>query len=460
MADISVLQRLVNDHFSAQLTDSFEPPHRKITGGGPGQNIEIPFWNHGMPVAPAVVDQDTIEHIAAASSDLVAGMDILLQIPAPRQYLTDISRFTPEELELCDNSLGTDYLGLARADVIISDGRIGITELNATSRFGYGIEYDLLVRRLEAIPPFAATVAALGLQSPAVFHRIREMIRRVAQAQSSPGVCIAVGHRIAEVAGFFLSDALRAELDASADFPVVVAGLEDLNIENGFMSHPDAGDIGVIYRLFGPWGRSAENPQHRLRQLIRASDEAKVAVLDGFVGECRVTKLPLTLLSDERWLSLLPAGLAERLPQSVLWTRLLQDSRTEYAGRTINLIPFVAMSRHELVLKPGRGTGGRGLVVGAETTQSEWESHLGWAMHARDPWVVQQVMWPDALDILRWDGARGSVTSQIVSYGAVLIDRIFAGLIRRNGSGNQLNLNAVQGISTVPVYVAGKYGLG
>ncbi len=454
MNDVAALQTRVNKLFASYPLEPSRLPYRTSKSNTGPSSVDIPFWSDATPIAPAVISSKVLERIATASRDLLDGIDILLHASASREYLTEISRFTPEERELCDERFRTDYLALARADLIVAGDRIGITELNSTSRFGGGIERDLLIRKLESLPTFRNTVTDLNLKNEPVFPRISDLISRLAAQQGTPGICIAAGHRLTEVPDSFLADVLSLEL-RSAGVPLVVAGLEELHIEHEQVRHLAFGPVGVIYRLFGPWGRSQPDPQHRLRCLRSASANGKVAVLDGFVGECRVTKLPLTLLSDKRWLELLPSDLAERIFDTVLWTRLLQDSRTDYEGTTVNLMSFAENNRHELVLKPGRGTGGIGLIVGAEVSQAEWESQLAWALHGREPWVVQKVMRPDVLNILQCDVAGNLRTvDHIVSYGAVLIDRHFAGLMRRNGNPDGLNLNTIQGSTNVPVYAS------
>ncbi len=77
----------------------------------------------------------------------------------------------------------------------------------------------------------------------------------------------------------------------------------------------------------------------------------------------------------------------------VLWTRLLADRRTtDPAGRPIELLEWVRCYREALVLKPNRGYGGEGVVVGPGVDQATWETALDAALADRDDrWVVQRV---------------------------------------------------------------------
>jgi hypothetical protein len=73
----------------------------------------------------------------------------------------------------------------------------------------------------------------------------------------------------------------------------------------------------------------------------------------------------------------------------VPWTRRVAPGRTTSPnGATIDLAPWAAEHRTELVLKPNDGLGGRGVVLGAEIDQATWERALEAALV--EPTVVQQ----------------------------------------------------------------------
>jgi carboxypeptidase Taq len=58
----------------------------------------------------------------------------------------------------------------------------------------------------------------------------------------------------------------------------------------------------------------------------------------------------------------------------VLWTRLIGDRKTSFPdGREGDLLPYIRRNRETLIIKPNRAYGGTGVVLGASTTQAEWE---------------------------------------------------------------------------------------
>jgi hypothetical protein len=59
------------------------------------------------------------------------------------------------------------------------------------------------------------------------------------------------------------------------------------------------------------------------------------------------------------------------------WTRLVEERRsTDWEGKEVDLLPVIREHREKLVLKPNRGYGGEGVVVGRVVSASQWEEAL------------------------------------------------------------------------------------
>lgn len=98
-------------------------------------------------------------------------------------------------------------------------------------------------------------------------------------------------------------------------------------------------------------------------------------------------KTLFAVLSDDRHRGLFAPEVAAALARHIPWTRVVADGRTELQGRSIDLLPFIADHREELVLKPGFDTGGAGVVLGWQVTAEAWQKTLARALH--EPYVVQ-----------------------------------------------------------------------
>jgi hypothetical protein len=122
-----------------------------------------------------------------------------------------------------------------------------------------------------------------------------------------------------------------------------------------------------------------------MRQLFREN-----RVLSGIAGELD-QKAACEVLTDPE-LCARHFGAAEQrvFRRHVAWTRLLTERRTVLPdGRGGDLFDFARRSRERLVLKPNRGYGGYGIVVGAAAKPSAWGEALDRAAREAGAWVVQ-----------------------------------------------------------------------
>lgn len=65
----------------------------------------------------------------------------------------------------------------------------------------------------------------------------------------------------------------------------------------------------------------------------------------------------------------------------ILWTRILRDVTTTLpSGDRGSLVSYARAHRSELVLKPNRGYGGRGIVIGEAVDDATWSAHIDEAL--------------------------------------------------------------------------------
>jgi hypothetical protein len=76
----------------------------------------------------------------------------------------------------------------------------------------------------------------------------------------------------------------------------------------------------------------------------------------------------------------------------VLWTRVVAQRRTLLPhGESGDLLEYARREREGLVLKPSRGYGGEGVMLGHTVKEAEWESALDAALADEELWVVQRL---------------------------------------------------------------------
>ena len=122
--------------------------------------------------------------------------------------------------------------------------------------------------------------------------------------------------------------------------------------------------------------------------ILRAFRDGAVCLVNP--PPCKVLhkKASLAVLHDERNAHLFDAEEREAIALSIPWTRVVEERRTVHEGREVDLLPFAAEHRDQLVLKPNDDYGGKGIVLGWEVSDQAWQASLHTAL--REPYIVQQ----------------------------------------------------------------------
>ena len=174
----------------------------------------------------------------------------------------------------------------------------------------------------------------------------------------------------------------------AAGVPTVVCDPRDLTFENGALLAEER-RIDLVYRrvlVNDIVSRSAE-----CSALVRAYEARAVCVANSLRCKLAHKKAFFAVLTDP-----VNAAMFSREEQAIVragvpWTRLLSATMTEKDRRRADLPELAAQERERLVLKPNDEFGGKGVILGWETTDSAWRAGLDAAL--ADPpgsWIVQE----------------------------------------------------------------------
>ncbi len=124
--------------------------------------------------------------------------------------------------------------------------------------------------------------------------------------------------------------------------------------------------------------------------LVQAYRDGRACVANNFRAKLLHKKMIFGLLTNPEVTS--AAGVdplvAARIAQHIPWTRRVRDTRTDYAGVEVDLIPFIVENRDRFLLKPNDEYGGSGITIGWETELDEWTRAVEQAKH--EPFIVQE----------------------------------------------------------------------
>jgi hypothetical protein len=186
--------------------------------------------------------------------------------------------------------------------------------------------------------------------------------------------------------------------------------------------------------------------------IIYAVRDRAVCMMNRFSCKLLHKKASLAVLSDERNAHLFNRDEQEAIQRHIPWTRRVEERTTLFDGAEVDLLPFVLANQERLVLKPNDEYGGKGVVLGWDASEAEWQQAVDEAL--RQPAVVQlrvPLGYEDYPVVL--PGGGFDVQPRLVDFDPFIFDGHYAGgCLTRLSAGGLLNVTAGGG-TTVPTMV-------
>ncbi len=188
--------------------------------------------------------------------------------------------------------------------------------------------------------------------------------------------------------------------------------------------------------------------------IVHAVRDHAVCMTNAFSAKMMSKKASFTLLSDERYAYLYSREELSAIEAHVPWTRLVGERKTHFHGQEIDLVPFVAEHRDNLVLKPNDEYGGKGVVIGWETPPEAWIETLRYALN--EPYVVQERVRLPSEDFPTVIDGKLNISPRLVDADPYIFQgRTVNGCLTRLSTVSLLNVTAGGG-SVVPTFITEK----
>ena len=187
--------------------------------------------------------------------------------------------------------------------------------------------------------------------------------------------------------------------------------------------------------------------------LVLAYAAGSICMVNSFRAKLLHKKSIFALLTDDRLQDRFSAEERDAIGRYVPWTRLLHAGESTYAGERINLIDFTRKNQERLLLKPNDEYGGKGIIIGWESSVDEWDRGVQEALQSQ--FVVQErveIAYEDYPSIV--DG-RLQIGRRLVDTDPFLFGSQVVGSLTRLSTVTLLNVTAGGG-STAPVFVIDK----
>jgi len=188
--------------------------------------------------------------------------------------------------------------------------------------------------------------------------------------------------------------------------------------------------------------------------IVQAIRDKKVYMTNSFSAKLLAKKASLALLSDERNAHLFDDHQKSAIQSHIPWTRRVTDRKTLYRGQEVDLLSFVADNRDRFVLKPNDEYGGKGVVIGWETSAEDWQETIKQALASS--YVVQEKVTVIYKDFPAYIDNKLDISARFVDANPYVFDgHTVHGCLTRLSSVALLNVTAGGG-SVVPTFLLQK----
>jgi hypothetical protein len=184
--------------------------------------------------------------------------------------------------------------------------------------------------------------------------------------------------------------------------------------------------------------------------LVRAYAAGKVCMVNSFRAKLLHKKSLFAMLTDDALQDRFSQSERAAIARHVPWTRLVRAGETTYGGARIDLLDFARKNQARLLLKPNDEYGGKGIIIGWETSVGEWALALQEALQS--PFVVQERVEIAYEDYPALIEGQLQIGRRLVDTDPFLFGSEVGGSLTRLSTVTLLNVTAGGG-STVPVFV-------
>jgi len=172
---------------------------------------------------------------------------------------------------------------------------------------------------------------------------------------------------------------------AEKGHPAFVCDPRDLTFERGALRYQGR-LIDIVYKrlLVNEFLEKVD----KLQPLLEAARKRAVTMVNPFRCKPLHKKAIFAVLTDDDLQGLFSDEERGAIARHVPWTRRVSEERARRHGADVDLPAYIREHRESLVMKPNDEYGGKGVFIGAEMTESAWETALVEAL--RSSYVVQE----------------------------------------------------------------------
>lgn len=381
-------RRLLESHrFDTELFDRMRDEQRS---GGilHGSRAISPF------LRPFFLEASRYREIRHAASGVSAAINTVTRAALADDEMLRQLGVTEKEARWARLDPGYEHASVtSRLDTYLSSDGFAFLEYNGENPAGVGDHVTLgnLHEHVPAVCEFLSTVDHFFPQPQiSLVETILSTFRQFGGKSRYPNVAIVDWEGVDTTAEFVL----LAEFFESRGLKTIICDPLELEYEKGSLRVKDFQiDIFfkrvIIHEFLDKFDESSP--------VFRALEDRSVCMINAFRSKIPHKKANFAILTDERYSRMFTTEQLAIIRAHVPWTRRVKACNATYRGQHIDLFQLMRSERHRFVLKPNDDYGGHGVILGWESSESEWDAAIEAALEA--DYVVQERVAVDKVEM-------------------------------------------------------------
>lgn len=334
---------------------------------------------------PQFVSREDYDHVRRAARGIYGAT--LKAWNALGPALHDLVGLTDAEREMVALDPGVASPSpLSRLDSFLTPDSYAFVELNAETPAGLGYA-DVLSDVFMDLGVMREVSKSFVIHRPDPCRKLLETLiacyRQAGGSKASPVIAIVDYDEVPTRTEHHILRHLFEAAGASA----IVCDPRRMTFEGGALRHEDVA-VDIVYKRLlvnELLERACE-----VKALIDAARAKACVFVNPFGCKPIHKKAIFAILTDDAQQHLFNDAERAAIAETVPWTRVVREGKTTFEGREIDLVKFMRDPdrRAELVLKPNDEYGGKGVFLGFESTQAQWDAAIAAALSSH--YVVQR----------------------------------------------------------------------
>ncbi len=448
-AEIEELYREFNDYLKenqrliAADIESFEAEAARSHVVYAGMPLSVAFY-------PVILSAEQSRHISEVCEAMTRLMEKVTGLFLNEPAIREVFGFGPEQTELIEVDPGYEWaVPCVRLDSFFDGKELRFTEINTDGTAGMD-GAEKMAKLFLAAPSMDRFFSDRAVE---VFDTGRRVLQTLldcfeqfsgAAATGPPRIAI-VDWKEARTCEEFLA---FAEFCGEQGYEAVVADPRELEYDGRSLLHNGI-KIDMVYRRVV----SSEYIERldEVGAMTRAFKDRSVCVVGSFRSDVVFNKRVFGLLHNPRFAHLFTEAERALVQRHVPWTSPFEDVECHYRGKKVGMPELARNDKDRFVLKPSNLYEGRGVFLGFQKAQAEWDEMIEEALES--DYVLQEFITEPSMPFGEWEDGL-EMNARFIHLGEFVFGGRFCGYYCRAAEGPLIDRTSRERL--VPCFVVGK----